>query len=127
MVGERASAFHHADGFDAHASTTDHFYIFEFFFDQFDNCIILGCCLNKFKEQTVFAIINDSGFEGFCNLKKFYFIGSSTFLDFDIKNLLKKNKNVCKINNFNDFYHTVELLFYLLKSFVITDSCDGHS
>ena len=82
MVGERASAFHHADGFDAHASTTDHFYIFEFFFDQFDNCIILGCCLNKFKEQTVFAIINDSGFEGFCNLKKFYFIGSSTFLDF---------------------------------------------
>ena len=70
----RFLAFHHADGFNSHASTANHFDPVEFFFDQFYNCIVLGCCLNKFKKQAVFAVVDDFGFESFCDMEEFYFI-----------------------------------------------------
>lgn len=73
-------SFHHTDGLNSDASAANDFDVFEFFLDQFDNGIILGCSLDKLKKQAVFAIINDSGLEGFGDLKQFYLICSRAFL-----------------------------------------------
>ena len=46
----------------------------ELFFDEFDNCVVFGCGLDKFQEQAVFSIVDDTCLESFFNLKKLYFI-----------------------------------------------------
>ena len=65
---------HHADGLNSDTSAADNFDMLELFFDEFDNCVVFGCGLDKFQEQAVFAVVDDTSLESFCNLKKLYFI-----------------------------------------------------
>ena len=84
-----------------------HFNSVEFFLDQFDNCIILGGCLDEFQKQAVFAVVNDLCLEGFGDLKQLYLICSRAFLDFDIKNFLHTDKDICEVNDLDHFDHAV--------------------
>ena len=100
-------SFHHADGLNSDTSAANDFDVLEFFFDQFDNGIVFGCSLDKLKKKAVFAIIDDSCLEGLCNLEKLHLVCCGAFLDFDVKNLFHADKDICKVNDFDDFDHAV--------------------
>ena len=63
-----------ADGFDGNASAADHFNVVEFFFHQADDRVIFSGSLEKFQKETVLAVVDDLGFEGFCDLEEFRFV-----------------------------------------------------
>ena len=92
-----------------------HFNSVEFFLDQFDNCIILGGCLDEFQKQAVFAVVNDFCLKRLRNLETFHLILRCTFLNFNVHNFFHSYKNICKINDFNE----------RIRAFVkIEDGCD---
>lgn len=106
-----------------------HFNSVEFFLDQFDNCIILGGCLDKFQKQAVFAVVNDFCLEGFCNLKQFCFIfpGAVENLDVRISFILtntsvKSITLITSIMRFNYFLICSKVSSSLTVAIVIRDT-----
>lgn len=84
-----------------------HFNSVEFFLDQFDNCIILGGCLDKFQKQAVFAVVNDFCLEGFCNLKQFCFIFPGSVENLDVENFFHSDKYICEVDYLDNLDHAV--------------------
>ena len=99
--------FHHADGFNSHASAPYHFDIFKFFFKQLDNRIIFGSGLDKFQKQAVFPRSMTRPFKGFRNLKQLDFFLQRAISDFHIENFLHADKNIRKINDSDNLHHAV--------------------
>lgn len=117
-ISEKVLSFHHTDRFDSYTSSTYHFNSVKFFLDQFHYCVILGCCLDKFQEQAVFAIVNDLCLEGFGNLKQFKPFSLEQLKTLIYRISFMRTNDVCEINNLNNLDHTVQLFFDLLKSFI---------
>ena len=45
----------------------------------------------------------------------------------DVKNLFHADEHIGEINNFDDFYHSVQLFLDLFERFIVAYSSDGHS
>ena len=78
----------HTDCFNSDASAPHDFHIPEFFFQKLDNRIIFGGRLQKFKQHTVFPVIDHFRLEGLGNLEKLCLFLQTAFFHFDIQDLL---------------------------------------
>lgn len=77
--------------------------------------------------QAVSVTVDHFSFKCLCDLMQLHFLIQCTLPDFDIKDFFHPHKNICKIDDLDHFYHSIELLFDLLKCLIITDCGDCHS